>query len=160
MPPLQQLEPLPAANLAKWRQQVRWYTAPLEQIIVKELGFKTLDDGEQIEVMHDVLREDIREYLPRLKQSDERGIALFPRFADVEWVYRKPAAPSGADPGKWWRKVAAMPDGKKLSSRWAAELSCMVAWAAEQLEMCREVNDASLKYETLYETFFVATPNL
>ena len=32
-----ELSPLPSVNIIKWRQQVRWYTAPLEQIIVKEV---------------------------------------------------------------------------------------------------------------------------
>ena len=35
-----ELAPLPSANLVKWRQQLKWYTAPLEQIIVKEEGVK------------------------------------------------------------------------------------------------------------------------
>ena len=45
-----ELGPVPATNLVKWRQQVRWYTAPLEQIIVKQEGLKTLADGSQVEV--------------------------------------------------------------------------------------------------------------
>jgi hypothetical protein len=64
------LEPLPQTNLSKWRQQVKWYTAPLEQIIVKEEGFKTLADGSQVEVMMDTLREDVRIELPKLVKAD------------------------------------------------------------------------------------------
>ena len=59
-----ELGPLPAVNLVKWRQQVKWYTAPLEQIIVKEEGYKTLADGTQVEVMLDVVREDVRRTYP------------------------------------------------------------------------------------------------
>ena len=47
---LAELTPPPSSNLQKWRQELRWYTAPLEQIIVREPGYKTLADGERVEV--------------------------------------------------------------------------------------------------------------
>ena len=43
--PVVELRPPPAANLLKWRQQLCWYTAPLEQIIVKEEGVSMLADS-------------------------------------------------------------------------------------------------------------------
>ena len=52
--------PNPNLNPNPNPNQVRWYTAPLAQIIVKEAGFKTLADGERVEVMLDVVREDVR----------------------------------------------------------------------------------------------------
>jgi hypothetical protein len=43
-----ELAPPPTVNVLKWRQQARWYLAPLEQIIVKEAGLKTLADGSEV----------------------------------------------------------------------------------------------------------------
>ena len=42
---LTELAPLPAANLIKWRQQLKWYLAPLEQIIVKEEVRRAVEGG-------------------------------------------------------------------------------------------------------------------
>ena len=92
-----ELAPLPPANVSKWRQQVRWYTAPLEQIIVKEDGVKTLEDGTEVEVVHDVVREDVRVELPILIKCDDEQQALYARFLDVEWHYVKPTAKEAAD---------------------------------------------------------------
>ena len=133
-----ELVPLPTVNLLKWRQQVKWYTAPLEQIIVKEDGYKTLADGTQVEVMLDVLREDVRTDLPRLSACDEEQQAIFARFIDTDWEYVKPggadAAGGGGGGGQWWKKVPRLRAGSStLSEHWTTELVCMIGWAEEQL---------------------------
>ena len=45
---VEMLEPVPSANMDKWRQQITWYTAPLSQIIVKETAIKKLADGDEV----------------------------------------------------------------------------------------------------------------
>jgi hypothetical protein len=169
-----ELSLLPSANLRKWRQQVHWSTAPLDQIIVKEVGVKALADGTQIEVMMDVVREDVRVHLPKLRACDEQQQALYGRFVDVEWEYAKPTPPaaSGGEAGvaagcaaggaaelKWWKKVAAMREsGARLSAQWANELASMVAWAAANVEMCRRVNDESLAFMPVPESYIESLP--
>ena len=159
-----ELAPLPPANLVKWRQQAKWYIAPLEQIIVKEEGLKTLADGTQVEVMKDVLREDVRQQLPQLRACDDAQQALYARFIDVEWEYAKPKPPAGgageSATAKWWKKVAVMKGGDRttLSEHWEKELSFVVAWAASQLAMCRQVNDACLERMETPEAFIEALP--
>jgi len=155
-----QLEALPPANVKKWRQQIRWYTAPLGQIIVKETAMKMLDDGSEVEVMRDTLRDDIRTKLPMLIEIDDRMQALFVRFVDATWIYRKPTAEEQAASGdaKWWRKVPAMPEGTELSQRWISELGCVVVWATGQLRTCRDINDASIERMTVPEAYITKLP--
>ena len=158
-----ELEPLAAATLAKWRQQIRWYLAPLEHIVVKREASRTLSDGSVVEVMEDALREDIATHLPLLREADELQQAVFTRFADREWGYRKRAAGGeggeGADGGKWWKRVAALQDGRDdLSRRWRVELSCLVAWASRKIALCREVNDACLERMEVPPSFVEALP--
>lgn len=164
--PLQQvtqLEPLPTANLVKWRQQVRWYTAPLEQIVVKEEGIKTLADGTEVEVMMDTLREDVRTDLPHIRSADDQQQALFARFQDVEWTYVKPPAPAAGgatDPSvKWWRKVPQLKDpGGALSERWENELAYVVAWCTAKLLLMRQINDRCLDRMGLPAGFIDSLP--
>ena len=166
-----ELAPLPPANVSKWRQQVRWYTAPLEQIIVKEDGVKTLEDGTEVEVVHDVVREDVRVELPILIKCDDEQQALYARFLDVEWHYVKPTAKEAADEaaapggggggggGQWWKKVAAMKAAHpQLSERWVSELRHVVLWASAALDACRTVNDACLARMATPEEVLEALP--
>ena len=92
--------------------------------------------------------------------SDELLQALFLRFQDVEWEYRKLTAEeqTGAQSGQWWKKVAAMPKGKQLSEGWVRELGCIVAFAGEQLKLCRAVNDACLERMPVPEAYVAALP--
>lgn len=138
-----ELAPLPSSSVQKWRQEVLWYTAPLEQIIVREPGYKTLADGERVEVMLDVLREDVRRDLPALLGTDDAQQVLFSRFVHVEWMYVKPSKEASL---QWWRKVAVMkPEHTTLSPSWAAELRRMVCWAEHELVAIRSINDRCLE---------------
>ena len=126
------------------------YTAPLEQIIVKEEGVKMLADGTQVEVMKDVVRDDVRHHLPTLCAIDDEQQALYARFLDVDWEYVKPppAGGAGAAAGaKWWKKVARVigGEGASLSDHWRGELQLIVKWAAGGLRRCRRINDACLE---------------
>ena len=156
-----ELEPLPQANLRKWRQQIRWHTEPLGMIVVKGTATKKLDDGSEIEVMVDSVREDIRVSLPKLEEMDNRMQALFARFSDADWKYRKltpdEQASAGAS-GKWWKKVPHLPDGKELPARWVSELTCLVVWAHQQLRVCRDVQDAAIERMPVPDSFTEKLP--
>ena len=153
------LEPLPAVNLAKWRKEINWYTTPLSQIIVKETGTKTIADGSEIEVVVDVVRDDIRTQLPRLRELDEQMQAVFLRFADVEWEYRKLTQDEQAKmAAQWWKKVPHLPGGKKLSDDWTRQLGCIVMFASEQLRLCRAVNDACIARMVVPEAYLEKLP--
>ena len=113
--------------------------------------------------MMDVLREDVRNDLPKLKEIDDEQQALYARFLDVQWEYVKPKAPSAgssAPPGQWWKKVAKMKGGvgATLSDHWVKELSCIVSWAFESLSICRKVNDACIGRMETPEAFLEALP--
>ena len=67
--------------------------------------------------------------------------ALFTRFVDLPWEYRKLTAEeqtTTAD-GKWWKKVPKMTKGS-VPTKWARELAC-AAFCGRELAQCRVVND-------------------
>ena len=110
--------------------------------------------------MVDSLRSDVRDDLPLLVEADGRMQALFARFSDADWGYRKltEEEKAGASAAKWWKKVPHVPDGKRLSTRWVSELSCTVVWADAQLRDVRKVNDAAIARMSVPESYLDKLP--
>lgn len=84
--------------------------------------------------------------------------ALFLRFDDVEWSYRKLTAEEQAATTQWWKKVPHMAEGgAPLSERWSSELGCIVTFAEERLRLCRACNDACIRLMPVPESYVAGT---
>ena len=111
--------------------------------------------------MQDVLRQDVRTHLPRLREVDDEQQALYARFFDVEWQYVKPTPPAAgeAPAQKWWRKVPAIKAASgTLSERAAREVACMVTWCSAKVAVCRRVNDECIQGMVTPADFLEALP--
>jgi hypothetical protein len=110
--------------------------------------------------MKQVLREDIRLHLPRLRQCDEQLISVQGRFGgggsgggggggggdpDLQISWSKPAAKAD---GKWWQELPVLP--KIAPGSPAAQVVLQsVATVCEILETVREINmDVVMRMET------------
>jgi hypothetical protein len=133
---------------------------PLTQIVVMEPAHQLLANGSRVSIMKQVLREDIRLHLPRLRQCDEQLISVQGRFGgggsgggggggggdpDLQISWSKPAAKAD---GKWWQELPVLP--KIAPGSPAAQVVLQsVATVCETLETVREINmDVVMRMET------------
>ena len=85
--------------------------------------------------------------------------ALFTRFVDLPWEYRKLTAEeqtTTAD-GKWWKKVPKMTKGS-LPTKWARELACIAAFCGRELAQCRVVNDEAIGRMAVPDDYLASLP--
>ena len=140
------------------RTHTRRLLLPLTQIVVMEPAHQLLANGSRVSIMKQVLREDIRLHLPRLRQCDEQLISVQRRFGgegggggggggdpDLQISWSKPAAKAD---GKWWQELPVLP--KIAPESPAAQIVLQsVATVCEVLETVREINlDVVQRMET------------
>ena len=80
---------------------------PLMQIVVLEPAQQVLANGNRVSVMKQVLREDVRQHLPRLRHCDDCLVDAMDRFCDDDIKIEWSKAPSGRGDGKggmWWKE--------------------------------------------------------
>ena len=118
-----------------------------------EPAHQLLANGSRVSIMKQVLREDIRLHLPRLRQCDEQLISVQGRFGggggsgdpDLQISWSKPAAKAD---GKWWQEQPVLP--KIAPDSPAAQIVLQSVYTVcEILETVREINmDVVMRMET------------
>jgi hypothetical protein len=153
---LKRIAPMPAAGRAKWQREMGWYTAMCEQIVVRRDAVRLDDDGERVEFVESVMREDVASALPLLRDVDDLVVAVLDGYDEAErgFTYRKREQGEG---GAWWNEVPVVPKGGLDDERRAVLDRDRVALALA-LERVSDLNAATLARMEVPQDYLRALP--